>query len=122
MKSQADVTLAEEVSRHWSEVTSREFLFDRHHQEIKLLESCGKDDMIQFMTDLISASNVKRRKLSVQVVGSDVIDEETLEDNPDETVFKINYHVPENSSETFISDIIAYKNTLQTYPVHKIIE
>ncbi len=121
MKSQADITLAEEVHRNWAEINTREYIFDRHQQEIKLLEACDKDEMIQFMTKLLSADaeSSQRRKLSVQVVGSDVIDDETLEDSPDK-IYTIKYHNEE--AETFIQDIIEYKNSLMTYPIHKIIE
>ena len=67
-KSQADVTLHEEFSRYWNEITNSEYLFDRNQQEIKLLESCDKKEMIKFMSNLLKAEK-DRRKLSVQVIG-----------------------------------------------------
>ena len=115
MKSQADVTLAEEVTRNWAEINSREYLFDRCEKDIKLLENCQKSQMVEFMKNLISK---QRRKLSVQVVGSKIIDDEVLEDKPDEKVFDIQYHT-ENG---FIDDIVGYKSTLKTYSLHKIVE
>ena len=67
-KSQADVTLHEEFSRYWNEITNSEYLFERNQHEIKLLESCDKKEMIKFMSNLLKAEK-DRRKLSVQVIG-----------------------------------------------------
>ncbi len=102
-----------------NEISHSEYLFDRHQQEIKLLESCDKTEMIQFMSNLL-AKTENRRKLSVQVIGSDIIDEETLEDKPNDAVYELNYHVSEK--ETFVPNIFEYKQTLQSYPIHKIIK
>ena len=78
-KSQADVTLHEEFTRYWNEITNSEYLFDRNQQEIKLLESCDKKEMIKFMSNLLASDKARvlmrsktekhRRKLSVQVIG-----------------------------------------------------
>ena len=82
-KSQADVTLHEEFTRYWNEITNSEYLFDRNQQEIKLLESCDKKEMIKFMSNLLASDKARvlmrsktekhRRKLSVQVIGKVII-------------------------------------------------
>ena len=120
MKSQADVTLNEEFHRNWSEISSAEYLFDRKQQEIKLLESCDKKSMVDFVTKLIAKSNENRRKLSVQVQGSEVVDENALEDNPNEVIYDLKYH--ECEDKHFIRDIDEYKKTLETYAIHKIVK
>ena len=76
--------------------------------------------MVEFVSQLISKSNQLRRKLSVQVVGSSIIDNDTLEDKPDEAEFNIKYL--DEKQETFISDIKTYKTSLKAYPLHKIIK
>ena len=116
MKSQADVTLSEEVDRHWSEIVNAEYFFDRLTEEIKLLESCDKDKMVEFCTKLLSKSD-SRRKLSVQVVGNSVINT----DAPDEVPENINLKYL-GDGEKFISNIVDYKNTLELYPLHKIVK
>ena len=77
-KSQADVTLHEEFTRYWNEITNSEYLFDRNQQEIKLLECCDKKEMIKFMSNLLATDKARvsmkkaekhRRKLSVQIIG-----------------------------------------------------
>ena len=52
-------------------------------------------------------------------IGSDVIDEDTLEDNPNDKVYELKYHVA--NQETFISNVFEYKKTLESYPIHKIV-
>ena len=49
-----------------------------------------------------------------------ILDNDTLEDKPDEVEFNIKY-LDENQ-ETFISDIKTYKASLKAYPLHKIIK
>jgi nardilysin len=124
-KSQADVTLSQEFCRNWAEIQSREYLFDRHLSDCKLLENCDKAAMIDFSTKLIDSKNVLRRKLSVQVVGNANVDEDALEDKPNDAIYDIQYKVDKERSnsntELFIEDCTAYKATLTSYPVHKII-
>ena len=119
-RSQADIRLQDEFSRNWEEIINQEYLFDRREQEIKLLQSCDKSDMIEFMTNFLSKESGNYRKLSIQVVGSKVVSEETLDDNPDESIYDLRYHVLNN--ETFLDNVYDYKQTLESYPVHRIIE
>ena len=74
--------------------------------------------MIEFMSNLLSKTE-NRRKLSVQVIGSDVIDDEALEDKPNDAIYELKYHVV--NQETFVSNVSDYKGTLQSYPIHKIV-
>jgi nardilysin len=68
-KKAADVTLEEEVDRNWNEITSGEYLFNRHVLEIELLESVDKADVVEYMNGFLKR-NASRRKLSVQVCRS----------------------------------------------------
>ena len=118
MKSQADVTLKEEFDRHWSEIANGEYFFDRLSEEIKLLESCDKTKMVEFCTKLLcKKSNENRRKLSVQVIGSSVINEEAPDEIPED--IKMKYLV---EGPNFIADMMEYKKSLELYPVHKIVK
>ena len=117
MKSQADVTLKEEFDRNWSEIVQSEYFFDRLTEEIKLLESCDKAKMIDFCKELLAKSNENRRKLSVQVIGSSIISE----DAPDEVSENIEMKYLADGSD-FISNMKEYKDTLEFYPLNKIIK
>ena len=119
-RSQADIRLQDEFSRNWEEISNQEYLFSRREQEIKLLQSCDKSDMIEFMTNFLYKESGNYRKLSIQVVGSNVVSEETLDDKPDESTYDLRYHASDN--ETFVENVYDYKQTLESYPVHRIIE
>lgn len=118
MKTQADVTLSEEFNRNWSEITDRTYMFDRHLKYSSLLSGVKKKTMIDFMTSLISQKNENRRKLSVQVVGRDVIATEALDDNPDDLVYEIRYQ--NKDTKNFVGDISEFKKSLRFYPLSKI--
>ena len=140
MKKEADVTLSEEVERNWAEITTGEYLFDRHEKTIGLLENCEKGKMVEHILSIIGTTQ-ERKKLSVQVIGNpDGIkiqsevdeDEGELEDSeapvpcdldPD-TVFEMEYVSCEDKSLSshFILDSKSFKESLKTYPVTHIMK
>ena len=66
--------------------------------------------MIEFCTKLLcKKSSENRRKLSVQVIGSSVINEEAAPDEIHEDI-KMKYLV---EGPTFISEMMNYKQTLE---------
>ena len=134
MKKEADVTLSEEVERNWAEITSREYLFDRHDKIIGLLEDCEKQNMVEHITSMIGTEK-NRKKLSVQVIGnpdgikiqSEVDDEGEMEEpaeqvpcelDPD-NVFEMQYLNCDDQtlSPHFITDSKLFKQGLKTYDV-----
>ena len=119
-RREADIRLESEFWRNWTEIINREYLFNRREQEINLLQSCDKSKMIEFVSNFLSKESKNYRKLSVQVIGSEVVSEETLDDKPDESTYDLRYHAVDN--ETFVDNIYDYKQTLKSYPVHRIIE
>ena len=119
-RREADIRLQDEFSRNWEEISNQEYLFNRREQEIRLLKSCDKSDMIEFMTNFLSNESGNYRKLSIQVVGSNVVSEETLDDKPDESSYDLRYHALDN--ETVVDNVYDYKQTLVSYSVHRIIE
>ena len=106
--------------RNWSEIENHEYCFDRSEKEIKLLEYVEKATMIESMTNLLSKKGENYRKLSIQVVGSDdTAVESVLDGMPDEAFYELQYHTC--NEESFVTNVYDYKSTLQSYPVHKII-
>ena len=120
-KCKADVTLSHEFYRNWIEIEDKEYIFDRKQREIQFLKECDKNEMIQFVSKLITNSNDCRRKLSIQVVGSSMTDEENSTTNSDETP-SLELKYCNEDGEQFIKDILSFKSTLSAYPPHKIIE
>uniref|UniRef100_A0A2P2I0K1 Nardilysin-like n=1 Tax=Hirondellea gigas TaxID=1518452 RepID=A0A2P2I0K1_9CRUS len=70
MKKIDDLALDEEIYRNWGEILRREFLFDRLHRQIELLDGITKAELIAFYNSLVDPQLSGYRKLSVQVVGS----------------------------------------------------
>ena len=120
-KCKADVTLSDEFYRNWIEIEDNEYIFDRKQREIQFLKECDKHEMIQFVSNLITNSNNCRRKLSIQVVGSSMPDEENSTTNSDETP-TLDLKYCNEDGEQFIKDILSFKSTLTAFPPHKIIE
>ena len=138
-KKEADVTLSEEVDRNWAEVSSCEYLFDRHEKIIAMLENCDKKKVIEHVKSIIDAKQ-DRKKLSVQILGNpdgikiqEDSDEEDAEGNepppvacdldPD-SIFEMNYQIPADSqvSSQYIMDSKSFKEGLKTYDLTYIVE
>lgn len=124
MKKTSDVTLNDETNRNWSEVHTREYLFDRRLKDVQLLEQCDKQEMVNFVTTVIDAKgdDNKRRKLSVQVVGYDTSNEdgEPVHLQDPDAKFDLKYR-PGEPKEHFVTDCAQFKATLDTFPVHHIV-
>ena len=90
-----------------------------------MLSTCKKQDVIESISAVIK-NDPGRRKLSVQVVGhsdGDIEEESTSETNNDPLLqadgdFDLDYVIPNDpvTSANYISDIIAFKNTLESFP------
>lgn len=62
-----DMSLEEEVSRNWYEITNEDYLFDRRRKEVEELRTIKKQDIINFC---LNNERSNFRKLSVQVIGN----------------------------------------------------
>merc|ERR1719189_688050 len=112
-KLRADVTLEEEVSRNWGEVTSNEFLFNRSEKEVEALGKVNLEQVKAVLQPLI-----QEKKLSVQVVGSSSPDAAQETEDPDSGVEEL--VLKYQAGEKFISEPGAWKETLETHPLHYI--
>ena len=92
-----------EFSRNWYEISSQDYLFDRREKEIKVYETLEKAAMIEIMSNLLSKNNQNYKKISLQVVGSEIVDDSVLEDKPDEAVYELQYH--SSNDKSFITDV-----------------
>ncbi|ALC48866.1 CG2025 [Drosophila busckii] len=66
LKQVADMSLATEWSRNWTEIINEEYMFDRRRQQIELLRNLTKREIVAFLVEN-EISNM--RKISVQVIG-----------------------------------------------------
>lgn len=87
IKQVVDMSLNEEVSRNWGEITCEEYLFDRKRKEVEVLRTLGKQEIIDFC---LQNERTNLRKLSVQVIGNtskgdDAADVQQLKESEDIT-------------------------------------
>jgi len=62
--------LSQETMRHWSEIQSRMYKFDRLPKHITGLEALQKSEVLNFFDNYLAAGAPQRRKLSVRVLGT----------------------------------------------------
>lgn len=119
LKSLMDMELSTEVERNWSEITSREYLFDRAQKEINFLETCTKDDLIKFYEDHFEAKAL--RNLIFYVVAAKE-EEEDGDANNDINVSNEGEGDSDEVVKTFDSATFAtFKDNFELYPYLKTI-
>ncbi|XP_017963608.1 nardilysin [Drosophila navojoa] len=69
LKQVADTALASEVSRNWNEIINEEYMFDRRRQQVEVLRTLTKHEIVAFLLDN-EISNM--RKVSIQVIGHEL--------------------------------------------------
>lgn len=126
LKQCEDTHLGEEVERHWNEVITQQYVFDRLQHEIEALKLLSKAELVDWF--LQHRSEISRR-LSVQVVGSGAQECDPSSEGERDTsqygeVSKLVFLSPSHTlpSDIIISDIRAFTHTLELYPYHKVLQ
>merc|ERR1712107_110500 len=115
LKVRADVTLEEEVSRHWGEIISKEYNFNRQEKEIRVLSEISVEEVLKYLQPLLFGGD-SCRKLSVQVLG---YKDKSEEKDSDDRHFTLNIH---KEKENCVKNIDEFRSTLKTHPVLYIID
>ncbi|XP_034475038.1 nardilysin [Drosophila innubila] len=97
LKLVADMALSTEVTRNWSEIINEEYMFDRRRQQIEVLRTLEKAEIVAF---LLQNELDNLRKVSVQVIGHQP-KSKTL---PSEEQSKIAENKQENEQEDVDND------------------
>lgn len=69
-QTQRYATMPQETMRHWVEIQSRRYQFERLAEHVKALHGLRKDDLVQHYVEFIAAAAPQRRKLSIQIRGT----------------------------------------------------
>lgn len=72
--------LADEARLHWEEISSQEYVFDRSELAAKVSQEITKAELQEFYNSFTQPENM--RKLCVQVIGNERIDEEVEDREP----------------------------------------
>lgn len=114
LKNMVEVELESEVNRHWSEITSNEYIFNRLSLEAQMIAQITKQDVLNFYKTKVIAPDA--RKLSIQVIGSEVQDEGHVDE---ENVPKLQIMNKHKSGQKPITSMSAFVDSLEVYPVTK---
>lgn len=122
IKLSEDNELSDELTRNWTEITTDEYIFDRHNKEVEALTTITKDELVKFYRENC-LSNV--RKFSTQIIGNPEAANESdkeknndlANDNVSERSFdQLNFvDFKQSNSGVLIKGIHEFKNTLDSY-------
>ncbi|XP_048846106.1 nardilysin isoform X2 [Brienomyrus brachyistius] len=140
LKECEDTHLGEEVDRNWFEVLTQQYVFDRLNKEIEALKLITKSELVSSFMEFRGQSS---KKLSIHVVGFGEAEyDPPVEDDGGEAqpaqadsdgehrsslyseVSKLTF-LPASAllaSATAITDIHAFRSSLNLYPYHKILK
>lgn len=115
LKKMVEVELESEVNRHWGEITSREYIFDRLELEAHMISLLTKQEVVDFYRNKVIAPDAQ--KLSIQVIGSGNDEEITpeLDHVPKMEIIRIS----RSSEKEVIEDVNVFKKKLDMYPITK---
>lgn len=116
LKHMVEVELESEVNRHWAEITSREYIFNRLKLEAEMIAQLTKQEVFDFYHKEIISSIA--RKLSIQVIG---IGKDEAAEPEGEHVAKLEILNRAIEGQNVITDFKAFKKSLELYPVTKTI-
>lgn len=109
--------LSSECTKHWKEILSRQYNFDRDNVEVAFLMTVKKEDILTFYKDLIAFKAPRRHKLAVYIL-SKSMSKTVLEKGINHAVEKAEEDdTNSQSAPTIIDDVAAFKSSLPLFPV-----
>lgn len=127
-KLEADNNLSTETSRHWKEIESNEYDFDRVHKEVQCLAAMTKVELLEFYR---SHHGEQERMLSIQIIGNpngndceNVVDgvsdgngekDKEMRQKQFDSLSYVDFK--KSTCGKLVSDLVEFKNTLENYPV-----
>lgn len=111
LKKLDDVEMESENNRHWFEITSSEYIFDRLDKEAEMIGKLTKQEVQDFYKNVM----LKSPKLSIQVIGNkdSEIDDEQQED--DQLMLLKILQIDRKNGENVIKDVGAFRDSLKFY-------
>lgn len=109
--------LSSECTKHWKEILSRQYNFDRDNVEVAFLMTVKKEDILTFYKDLIAFKAPRRHKLAVYIL-SKSMSKTVLEKGINHATEKAEEDdTNSQSAPTIIDDVAAFKSSLPLFPV-----
>ncbi|XP_078421077.1 insulin-degrading enzyme isoform X1 [Cetorhinus maximus] len=110
--------LSAECAKHWSEIISQQYNFDRDNIEVAHLKTLTKEDIISFCKELLAVNGSRRRKVSVHVLSRDMDSCPVVEQAPCQNDVNLT-PAPPLPQPTIIEDMTVFKRSLPLFPLAK---
>lgn len=124
LKLTDDNELSDVMTRNWAEVTTDEYLFDRHRKEVECLKTLTQKEFKEFYLEHFNDT----RKLSVQVIGNAEVDAAAAEIAEPVSIFEQSFKpltfveiAGGQERGLLIRNVDEFRATLVTFPVSKTI-
>lgn len=110
--------LSAECAKHWSEIISQQYNFDRDNIEVAHLKKLTKEDIIHFCKELLAVDGSRRHKVSVHVLSRDMDPCPVIEHAP--YLNDVNLSpAPPLPQPSIIEDMTMFKRSLPLFPLAK---
>ncbi|XP_027042212.1 insulin-degrading enzyme-like [Pocillopora damicornis] len=109
--------LSSECMKHWKEILSRQYNFDRDNIEVGFLMTVTKEDVLAFYRDLLAFKAPRRHKLAVHILSKS---KTKNADNESKNEYDENEKTEDADAlpaQTVIDDITAFKSSLPLFPL-----
>nr|XP_058959294.1 insulin-degrading enzyme-like isoform X2 [Pocillopora verrucosa] len=108
--------LSSECMKHWKEILSRQYNFDRDNIEVGFLMTVTKEDVLAFYRDLLAFKAPRRHKLAVHILSKKMTKNA---DNESKNEYDENEKTEDADAlpATVIDDITAFKSSLPLFPL-----
>ncbi|XP_059803576.1 insulin-degrading enzyme isoform X1 [Hypanus sabinus] len=110
--------LSAECAKHWSEIISQQYNFDRDNIEVAHLKTLTKEDIINFCKELLSVDGSRRRKVSVHVLSRDMDSCPVIEHAHCQNDVNLT-PAPPLPQPSIIEDMTTFKRNLPLFPLAK---
>ncbi|XP_072413834.1 insulin-degrading enzyme isoform X1 [Chiloscyllium punctatum] len=110
--------LSAECAKHWSEIISQQYNFDRDNIEVAHLKTLTKEDIVNFCKELLAVDGSRRRKVSVHVLSRDMDSCPVVEQLPCQNDVNLP-PAPPLPQPTIIEDMTVFKRSLPLFPLAK---
>ncbi|XP_078079642.1 insulin-degrading enzyme isoform X1 [Mustelus asterias] len=110
--------LTAECAKHWSEIISQQYNFDRDNIEVAHLKKLTKEDIVNFCKELLAVDGSRRRKVSVHVLSRDMDSCPFVEQAPHLNDVNLT-PAPPLPQPTIIEDVTVFKRSLPLFPLAK---
>lgn len=110
-----DYRLESEIVRNWDEIQKNQYQFDTNLKSLEILRTLTKNDLIEFYHDNFGAN---KRKLSIQIIGSDESVDRLNDTNEDHPIFDKFTMLDFKTAHPgqLITDIREFKVSIETFP------